>query len=87
MCPFRAATRLSNTRRARHWRTWAAGLPWDPALTPVAALSDVERGVLARQLETGFQTVPCSGFSHLDAVAALAGVRQSVSYEAQAAIN
>lgn len=67
---------------------WAAGLPWDPALAPAAALSEVERGVLARQFETGFQTVPCSSFGRLfDAIAALAGVRQSVSYEAQAAIE
>jgi hydrogenase maturation protein HypF len=67
---------------------WAAGLPWDEDLPPVAAASAAERRILAQQLEQGINTVPTSSSGRLfDAVSALAGVRQEVNYEAQAAIE
>jgi hydrogenase maturation protein HypF len=69
-----------------HLRT--AGVSWRTDLPPVAACPPTERDVLAHQLETGFGCVPTSSMGRLfDAVASLAGVRQTVEYEAEAAIG
>ena len=67
---------------------WSAGIPWDENLAPVQAASHAERGIVARQIERGLNTVPTSSMGRLfDAVAAIAGVRQAITYEAQAAIE
>ncbi len=67
---------------------WAAGVPWEEDLPPVKTASPAERRILARQLERELNTIPTSSVGRLfDAVSALAGVRQEVNYEAQAAIE
>lgn len=67
---------------------WSAEVPWDDRLPSVAALSAVERRLLARQFETDFGCVPTSSMGRLfDAVSSLLDVRHTVSYEAQAAIE
>ncbi len=66
----------------------AAGIDWHPHLPPVAATPDRERRILARQLATGFGTVPTSSMGRLfDAVAPLAGLCQDAHYEGQAAME
>jgi hydrogenase maturation protein HypF len=67
---------------------WAASVAWEDDLPAVAAAAPAERAVLARQLERGLNVVPTSSIGRLfDAVAALAGARQQINYEAQAAIE
>ena len=65
-----------------------AGLPWSEDLPPVKAASEEEQRVVARQLEIGLNSPQTSSMGRLfDAVSALIGLRQEVSYEAQAAIE
>jgi hydrogenase maturation protein HypF len=67
---------------------WAAGLPWDDGLAPVRALGTEARAVLARQFERDIQCVPTSSMGRLfDAVSSLVGLRHTVSFEAQAAME
>jgi hydrogenase maturation protein HypF len=67
---------------------WAAGVDWDEDLPSVAAASPQERTIMAQQLERKVNTVPTSSSGRLfDAVSSLAGVRQEINYEAQAAIE
>ncbi len=67
---------------------WQSGMDWDDRLAPVQDLCFEERQALRIQLERGLNTPRTSSMGRLfDAVAALAGVRQTVNYEAQAAIE
>ncbi|NUP27412.1 MAG: carbamoyltransferase HypF, partial [Nocardia sp.] len=67
---------------------WAAGIEWSPAIPAVRACPAAERAVLVHQFETGLGCVPTSSMGRLfDAVASLAGIRHTVEYEAQAAIE
>jgi len=67
---------------------WALGLDWDENLAPVAEFCAEDRTTLRTQLEKKINTPMTSSMGRLfDAAAALAGVRQSVNYEAQAAIE
>jgi hydrogenase maturation protein HypF len=67
---------------------WAAGISWDDRLPAVTAASLSERAILEQQLRREVSVVPTSSIGRLfDAISALAGVRQEVTYEAQAAIE
>ena len=67
---------------------WQLGLDWDERFAPVQDLCYEERQALRIQLERGLNTPLTSSLGRLfDSAAALAGVRQMVNYEAQAAIE
>jgi len=67
---------------------WSLGIDWDERLASVKELSESERALLRTQLEKKINTPLTSSMGRLfDAVAALAGVRQKVNYEGQAAIE
>jgi hydrogenase maturation protein HypF len=67
---------------------WSLGIEWDERLESVKEFSETERTLLRTQLEKKIITPLTSSMGRLfDAVAALAGVRQKVNYEGQAAIE
>ena len=67
---------------------WASGLTWNNDLPCVAACPERERKLLHRQLERNLNCISTSSMGRLfDAVASIIGVRQEVSYEAQAAME
>jgi hydrogenase maturation protein HypF len=67
---------------------WSLGLEWEDWLAPVQNLRSEERQALLIQLERGLNTPQTSSLGRLfDAATSLAGVRQTINYEAQAAIE
>jgi len=67
---------------------WQAGLDWDADLPPVIDLCYEERTALRSQLEYRINSPLTSSMGRLfDAAAALIGIRQTVTYEGQAAIE
>jgi hydrogenase maturation protein HypF len=75
---------------------WRVALAWlrqsdrtlDDDLPPFAAAAEQARETVLRQLELGLNSPMTSSMGRLfDAVSSLAGVRQNVNYEAQAAIE
>ncbi|MHB8855825.1 MAG: carbamoyltransferase HypF [Bellilinea sp.] len=67
---------------------WAAGIAWEPDIPAVEALCAEERNVLHAQLTRSLNTPLTSSMGRLfDAAAALIGVRQTATYEGQAAIE
>jgi hydrogenase maturation protein HypF len=81
-------TSIKNPYRVALAHLWQAGVAWNEKLPCVAACPEIERKILLKQFENKFNTIPTSSFGRLfDAVASIAGARQTVTYEAQAAIE
>jgi len=67
---------------------WKAGIEWEPDFPPVAALCTEEREVLRSQLEHKINAPFTSSMGRFfDAASAIIGIRHTVNYEGQAAIE
>jgi hydrogenase maturation protein HypF len=67
---------------------WSLGMDWEEWIPSVQELCYEERQALRVQLEKKLNTIGTSSMGRLfDAAASLAGIRQKVNYEAQAAIE
>ena len=67
---------------------FSANLPWDDNLAPVMAFTSHEKDLLKKQITSRINCPLTTSMGRLfDAVAALIGLRQTVSYEGQAAIE
>jgi hydrogenase maturation protein HypF len=74
-------------RQALAWLD-ALDIEWEDDIPSVAYLSDQERSLIRQQIKAKVNAPLTSSMGRLfDAVAALAGLRQHVNYEAQAAIE
>ena len=67
---------------------WKLGLPWDDHIPAIKSLTSEEKSVMKRQLESRINTPNTSSMGRLfDAAASLIGLRHTINYEAQAAIE
>lgn len=67
---------------------FTANLPWSDELAPIKALTKQEQSVLRSQIENRINCPLTTSMGRLfDAVAALIGIRQTATYEGQAAIE
>jgi hydrogenase maturation protein HypF len=67
---------------------WKLGLSWDDHISAIKSLTSEEKSVMKRQLESRINTPYTSSMGRLfDAVASLIGLRHTINYEAQAAIE
>lgn len=67
---------------------WKLGLPWDDHLSAIQSLTIEEKNVMKGQLESRINTPDTSSMGRLfDVVASLIGLRHTINYEAQAAIE
>ncbi len=81
-------TNIRRPYRAAMATLWAAGINWDPRLPCVADCPQSEANLLGQQLQKNLRCIPTSSMGrHFDSVASILGIRQEVTYEAQAAME
>ncbi|MDD5368925.1 MAG: hypothetical protein PHQ40_07570, partial [Anaerolineaceae bacterium] len=67
---------------------WKAGIEWEADLPPMMDQNEQEQTILRQQLEKALNTPATSSVGRLfDAISALLGIRQRVTYEGQAAME